>query len=181
MITYQYRKGRIVTITWKHGGEICKVLARPGQLVYDTITNSIYYLKEDEYVLQNDLWIKQADYLVAQENTKPIPGILVNAIHLIPSTPREKALRRRGILKAPNNIIKGEVNEILVSKKGLIQKLVRILDIAGDKEFPLYILSNGEIISRGTLKSLYRKANGEEESTYDETKTRLYKTLQNSN
>jgi hypothetical protein len=100
-MNYEFRKGRIVTTMWKHGGEICKVLARPGQIVFDTITGYIKILKEDEYVVYNELWIKQADYLVAQSDTKPKPGFLVNIIHLRSSTKYEKMLRRNSINISP--------------------------------------------------------------------------------
>jgi hypothetical protein len=161
-INYLYRRGRIVTVTWSHGGEICKVLARPGQFVYDTITENMYTLKEDEYVLSNALWDKQAEYIVPQPTTQPKLGFRVHVQHLVASTVYEKKLRRIGILLSPNyNSIQpqGSKDELIVRRLSfsIIPKVLSIISADYDNDSPVFELSNGTYIPNAILKHLYRK------------------------
>jgi hypothetical protein len=182
-MTYLYRKGRIVTITWKHGGHICKILARPGQIVYDTITQFIRTLEENEYVVYyKDLRIEHSDYLVAQYDTKPIGGILVNDIHLVPSSKYEKQLRRIGIAKSPYYDTmepEGVLHEIIVFKKLTYPfnkpRMLRIKNICNAQNAPLYTLSNGETIERGSLKLFYRQPIEYEKTIYQKKENYIAK------
>ena len=172
---YLYRKGRIVTITWKHGGQICKVLARPGQIVYDPDTNLSQILGEDKYVVYYEkLRINHADYMATLYNgtCTLFPGILVDAIHLLPSTVYEKKLRRMGIYISPfyNSEEPEGVGGEIISFKKLIYpfrrpRLVSIKRII-ESNFPLFELSNGDVIERGSLKLFYRKASWYEQKLF---------------
>jgi hypothetical protein len=167
---YLYCKGRIVTITWKHGGDIVKVLARPGQYVYDTTTRDMRFLNEDEYIVEEDIRIKERwiEYLVPQQNIKPKAGRLVNAIHLAQATVYEKKLRHKGILTSPivnSEEPLGEVGEILAFKYLGKLRLVQILKVVNSLP-PCFELSNGDCIERGSLKIFYRRTNEYEKAIF---------------
>lgn len=175
-IKYLYRKGRIVTITWRHGGQICKVLARPGQIVYDPITEKPYTLSAGKYVVYyNELRINHEDYMATLYNgmCTLFPGILVDEIHLVASTAYEKILRRKGITISPNynsEEPQGNKDEVIVFKTALLCKvkprIVTILNIDFTDDSPVFELSNGDYVNRGTLKSLYRKPTLYEKKSY---------------
>jgi hypothetical protein len=173
---YLYRKGRIVTITWKHGGWICKVLARPGQLVYDPITNQSHLLDEGKYVVYYEkLRIEHADYMATLHHGMYLlyPGILVDEIHLTASSNYEKYLRRKGINKSPlydSKEPEGIIGEIIAFKYPGKLRLVEILNILYSPVFPLYELSNGDCIERGSLKLFYRKTDEYEQEIFKEKK-----------
>lgn len=167
-INYLYRKGRIVTITnVSYRGRICKVLARPGQIVYIPNTEETYELQKYEYVVHyNELRIQDADYTATLHHgmCTLFPGILINELHLVPSTPYEKRLRYKGISMSPDYITEepeGNKNEVLVFKEALLHKakprVVTILSADFTDDSPTFELSNGEHINRGLLKHLYRK------------------------
>jgi hypothetical protein len=160
MKKYLFNRGRIVTITWKHGGHICKILARSGQFVYDTIKDELRVLSYDEYVVYNELWDeKQCDFVVAQENKPPIYGFLVNEIHLVPSTKYEKLLRRNKVFTSPKYDFKkplGADDELIVLRRDVFNvrpRIRRIISAAPNN----YLLSNGESIDYNELIILYRQ------------------------
>jgi hypothetical protein len=160
MKKYLFNRGRIVTITWEHGGHICKILARGGQFVYDIIKNELRVLAYDEYVVFNETWDKKhCNFIVAQENTPPIYGFLVNEIHLAPSTKYDKLLRRNKIFISPTYSFKkpsGVDNEIIVLRRNIltVRPRIRIIISATPDHF---LLSNGEIIGYNELIILYRQ------------------------
>jgi hypothetical protein len=173
---YLYRKGTIVTITWKHGGYICKVLSRPGQLVYDPITNESHLLGEGKYVVYYEkLRIEHADYMATLHHGMYLllPGILVDEIHLTPSSNYEKYLRRKGENKSPfyeSEEPQGEVGEIIAFKYNGKLRLVQILKVV-DSLPPCFELSNGECIERGSLKLFYRKKTEYEKKIFEQKKS----------
>jgi hypothetical protein len=172
---YLYRKGRIVTITWKHGGWICKVLARPGQLVYDPITNESHLLDEGKYVVYyEELRIEHADYMATLHHGMYLllPGILVDEIHLNESSNYEKYLRRKGTHKSPfynSEEPLGEVGEILAFKYLGKLRLVQILKVVNTTP-PCFELTNGDCIERGSLKIFYRRTNEYEKTIFQKKK-----------
>lgn len=177
-MNYLYRKGRIVTITWSHGGNIVKVLARPGQFVFDNYTKDVRLLGEHEYIVSaKELRIEyMTEYVVAQQNTKPLPGMLVNDLHLVPSSIYERKLRKIGINQSPiynTQEPEGIVNEVIAFKKLIYPyqrpRLVQIKQIS-NTQFPLFELSNGEVIERGSLKLFYRRSTSYEETYYNKKK-----------
>lgn len=173
---YLFKKGRIVTITWSHGGNICKILARPGQIVFDNYKKDIKRLEEDEYIVStNELGIDwKTEYTVAQLNIKPLPGMLVNVIYLTKSSNYEKKLRKRGILKSPlynSEEPEGIVNEIIAFKKLIypfIQPRFASIKKIIEGISPLFELSNGEVIEKGSLKLFYRKTIDYEKYRYNQ-------------
>ena len=164
-INYLYRKGRIVTITWKHGGEICKVLARPGQTVKDTIKNAMYTLEEGEYIVENLLWIKSSDYLAPQLASVPKAGFKVHEQHLVASTEYEKRLRRRGIHISPD--YEPEPPEIIIGETLITRRVIRgvIMNTKPPKRTiikdiyknGLVVLSNDTTTNKTFLVVLFRK------------------------
>lgn len=160
-MNYLYRKGLIVTTK---NGMICKIIARPGQVVYDNKTKFMYVLKEGQYILFNENFrMIEGEYKVAQYHTQPLNGFLANEDHISKSLVYEKTLRRIGIHNSPlynSDRPEGTIGEIVAFKK-LIHpyirpKLFRINKIM-NSNFPLFELSNNEIIEHGTLKMFYRK------------------------
>lgn len=158
---YLYRRGRIVSTK---SGIICKVIARPGQIVYNNKIGFIQVLKEGEYLLTNeDFRIIQGDFCVAQENTQPINGFLCFEWHILNATVYEKKLRRLGINNSPlfnSTQPDGLIDEIVVFKKLIfpwVNPRINRIKKATTSNIPLYELSNGEVIDRGTLRMFYRK------------------------
>jgi hypothetical protein len=182
---YLYRKGSILVTTWerhKLGGEcsnagvICKVLARPGQIVYDPETEEPYELGEGKYVIYyNELGINQADYIATlHHGMLPLfPGILVDEIHLRPATNYEKTLRRKGITKSPYHYNseepEGQIAEVVAFKYFGKLRLLEIKRIY-NSAIPLFELSNGDVIERGSLKLFYRKATEYEKEIFTQQK-----------
>jgi hypothetical protein len=178
---YLYRKGSILVTTWqrhKLGGEcsnagvICKVLARPGQLVYNPETEEPYLLGEGKYVIYyNELGINQADYMATLHHgmLPNFPGIFVDEIHLRPATDYEKRLRRKGITKSPihnSEEPEGVVDEIVAFKYLGKLRLLRIKKVI-DSTIPLFELSNNDVIERGSLKLFYRRTTNYEKEIFE--------------
>jgi len=159
-VNYAHRRGSIVVTTYGRGGEICKVLARPGQIAYDTSKKDIYILKEEEYILFNELWIGGDIWLVAQQNSKPIQGFLVNVMHIRSSMPYEKLLFRHKEIFSPYNNYKHP--DIVLGEKVIFRlsakkpKVLIITEITGEK---IVGLSNGEKTTRNAIYLVYRKPN----------------------
>lgn len=169
-MNYLYRRGIIVTITWKHGGDIVKILARPGQYVFDTATRNMRFLNEDEYIVEEDIRIKEQwyKYLVPQQNIKPKAGKLINVIHLAQATVYEKKLRRKGILKSPtinSEEPQGIVGEILAFRYPGKLRLVQIHRVVNSLP-PCFELTDGNRIERGSLKLFYRRTNEYEQTIF---------------
>jgi hypothetical protein len=159
---YLYRRGRIVTTK---EGLICKVLARPGQIVYCAEVDDMIHLKEGEYVLFNeDLRMTKGDYIVPLYNILPLNGFMVKEYQITTSTEYEKRLRRRGIHKSPYYDVakpEGKLGEIIVFTKLVYPfkkpRILRIVKMVDNPSFPLYELSNKDVIEKSSLRLFYRK------------------------
>jgi hypothetical protein len=157
-INYLYRRGRIVTTKY---GYIYKILARPGQIVFDPITRTIFTLGQGEYILR-DFRINRAHYLVAQEHTQPIAGNIYYETDIFISTVYEKKLRSKGILQSPDyNSIQpqGSKDELIVRRLSfsIRPKVLTIVSTDYSDNSPVFELSNGAYIPNAILKHLYRK------------------------
>jgi len=175
---YLYRKGRIVVITRHNSGEICKVLARPGQYVFDGYIKGLRILKEGEYIVYHkDLRVDNlTKYIVPQWDSAPLPGILVNETHLIVANDYEKKLRRKGIIYSPNYHFekpRGGKNEVIVFREPAIfghrPKIARVLSVDYSYSSPIFELSNGKYINISELMTFYRQATVKEIQTYSNT------------
>ena len=112
----------------------------------------------------------------------PLNGFMVSEQQISPSTEYEKRLRRRGIHESPyyNSIEpEGITGEIIIFKKltypFVKPRIVRIKKANGYPNFPLYELSNGDVVERGSLKLFYRRPTYYEITTFQREETRANK------
>ena len=180
---YLYRRGRIVTT---NKGLICKVLARPGQIVYCAEVDDMIHLKEGEYILFNEKFrMITGDYVVPLYNIAPLNGFLVTESQITASSEYEKRLRRKGIHESPyyNSVEpEGKTGEIVVFKKltypFIKPRVIRIKKANGYPNFPLYELTNGDVLERGSLRLFYRKPSFYEEYAFKREEVKFNKVNQ---
>jgi hypothetical protein len=115
-------------------------------------------------------------------NILPLNGFLAIELQISPSTEYEKRLRRRKIHESPyyNSIEpEGNTGEIIVFKKltypFIKPRMLRIKKANGYPNFPLYELTNGDIIERGSLKLFYRKPTYYEITAFQKEEVRINK------